>query len=89
MCFIFGGAGKEKLGWLLHLEEKSLMISTLLCAEVSLEVDQNCLEGKRWASPKVGLPLLLPFNTPETSLLFQGACEEDTALMFSQKGEML
>lgn len=88
MGFIFRGAGKEKPGWLLHLEEESLEISTILCAGMSLEVDQNCLEGKRWASPKLGLPLL-PFDTPETPLLFQGSVKKTLLSVQPERGNAL
>lgn len=54
MGFIFGEAGKENPGWLLHLEEESLEISTLLSAGVRLEVDQSYLEGKKVSQSKAG-----------------------------------
>lgn len=51
MGFIFGEAGKENPGWLLHLEEESSEISTLLRAGVRLEVHPNYLEGKEVNQP--------------------------------------
>lgn len=42
--------------------------------------------GEKGEPVQLVLLFLLPFNTPETPLLFRGVCEEDT-LVFSQKGE--